>query len=336
MEVKLYVNARFVTQTLTGVQRYAFEISKQLLLLYPTIEFLQPVQPKQPWAESLPTTQLGKHRGTIWEQWDLVRYFKKQPQAVLLNLCNTAPLSYSNQWICLHDLAFIHFPNSFSYAFRTWYGWLIPKIVQQSKGIFTVSETIRQEIIKTYQINSAKITVAGNGIPSFPKTSYPKEKWLLSVGSLTGRKQTDKLIHAFLQCDELAEYTLIHVGSSMTIFNSPELPSHPRLKRYANLTDDALIELYAKSELFISYSAYEGFGLPVAEAIHFGCKVLCADIPVYRELFSEYVYFCATQEQSLKQALAHMPQQILPDLTSFYEKFSYAQSASIILEKINE
>lgn len=325
------MNARFVTQALTGVQRYAFEISRQLLILYPNTVLLQPKQHKQPWALDLPTTTLGKHQGHLWEQWDLARFMRKNPKAILLNLGNTAPLFLNNQCCCLHDLAFRHVPENFSWRFRSWYTWMVPRYLKHARAILTVSETMKEEIETAFPITKNKIHVVPNGIPSFPHRILPKEKWILSVGSISQRKQMDVVLQAFIQSDKLRDYTFIQVGAAQSIFPSSTLPTHPRVLYYNHLSDEALQEVYARSEIVVNASLYEGFGLPVLEALFYQCKVLCSNIPVFHELFEDYVYFCEVNPSAIKTSLEDMPANPVRDTKTLAKRFSYHQSATKLL-----
>lgn len=86
-----------------------------------------------------------------------------------------------------------------------------------------------------------------------------------------------------------------------------------------------------------SLSSYEGFGIPVLEGLYFGAKVLCADIPAYRELFENYVYFCDIKSigniSSSLQEIANESNR-LKTIGELLEKYNYANSAKTILNKI--
>ena len=97
----LFVNARFLTQHITGVQRYAIEISKQLKFkLRDGVVFLSPENiVHNEIARNLGVRVIGKNSGHIWEQLDLPIYIKREGSPLLLNLANTAPVFYKNK-IC--------------------------------------------------------------------------------------------------------------------------------------------------------------------------------------------------------------------------------------------
>ncbi len=108
---------------------------------------------------------------------------------------------------------------------------------------------------------------------------------------------------------------------------------------HENASAEELIALYQKAEILVSLSVYEGFGIPLLEGIFYNCRVVCSDIPVYRELFEGYADFCdpfniddiakALQAVASKgEKREHSRQRPLLD------KFNYAASAEVIVHSI--
>src|SRR5215217_219081 len=104
--MRVVVNSRFLTQPLTGVQRFAIEISKALKRLYgEEIVFVSPqgilhVQV----AQELKAVTTGRKGGHLWEQLELPAYLKSQGSPLLLNLANTGPVLYRNKICTIHDV----------------------------------------------------------------------------------------------------------------------------------------------------------------------------------------------------------------------------------------
>jgi len=92
---------------------------------------------------------------------------------------------------------------------------------------------------------------------------------------------------------------------------------------------------YQRAEIFVSLSLYEGFGVPVLEAMYSNCRVLCADIPTYRELFEDYVYFCNhLDKEDISQTLETMSKNELSkpvDQELLKKKYSFSESATHLL-----
>lgn len=297
----IVVNARFLTQPLTGVQRYAFEISMQIKLAQPDTLFVCPrniLHTK--WAECLQAETLGPFTGHIWEQITLTHYIRRHPEAVLFSPGNTGPLWVKNQWITVHDLAFLQSPRAQHVLFVMGYRWLIPRLLKKAKGIFTVSETIKQELMQTYSLHAHKIQVTYNGLAAWMKKEkakqYPKEKMILMVGSLSARKNLVALYKGFLQSGLASNYSLVIFGNRAKIYPWTQLPDHPNIFYVRHGDDELLLQYYQRAAILCSLSLYEGFGLPILEALHFGCRVICSDIPVYHELYQQKVRYCSTSD----------------------------------------
>lgn len=340
--MQLYINARFLTQPLSGVQRYSIEMSRQILEVFPNTVFLSPKNIlHQDIAHEFGAKIIGNHTGHVWEQTSLPNYLKKMGCPPLFNPGNTAPLFYANNFITIHDLAFKHFPQWNSKAFVLWYNFLVPRITKRAKHIFTVSQTVKEELQKELQLPFSKITVAYNGLSNtflvLRNETVPKEKIILAVGSLNQRKNHHALIQAFQNANLSKDYQLVIVGGRHSIFAHETLSIDTGRITVINDADDtALALLYNKAEITVSLSAYEGFGIPVLEGLYFGCKVLCSDIEVYHELFEGKVYFCNQVDiNDISTKLDDMVKSPYPTaVASVVKKYNYTPAAQIILNAI--
>ena len=341
--MKLVVNARFLTQQLTGVQRYALELSLQLKQMIEEVVFVAPdaIVHKEE-AAALGVTIIGKRKGHLWEQRDLPRFLKSNSNPPLLNLANTAPLRYRNNYLTIHDLAFFHHPEWNSRLFATWYRYLVPRIIKRSKHLFTVSETVKEELQRMFSAPQNKISVTYNGIAEgmlSQKKPLVKKRQVLAVGTFNPRKNHDKLIGAFLSSPIAGSYELIIAGSHDDVFRHAALSDNSTAITIIERPDDAeLIRLYKESEILACLSSYEGFGLPVLEGLYFGCKVLCSDIPVFRELYGECAYFCDPMEMkgigAALERVSKAPQDAKEPSPVLFGKYSYEAAAQVICNAI--
>ncbi len=299
--MNIYINARFLTQPVSGVQRYGIECSRKIKKLHPECVFLSP---GNIWDENIANElgciRIGNNTGHMWEQYDLPRYMKKKG-GPLWNPCNTAPLLYKNNYITLHDLAYHHHPGWNTKAFSTWYNFMIPKALRRSKHVFTVSNTIKEEIQQHYHIPAAKLSVTYNGLSeamqhNAPATGEKKEKTILAVGSFNLRKNHHSLIKAFVESDIKEQYRLVVVGDKNKVFSETGIDETTlaanNITLLRQLNEAELTTHYRKAEIVVSLSLYEGFGIPVLEGLASGCKVVCSDIPVYKELYEGNAHFC--------------------------------------------
>ncbi len=343
--MKIFVNARFLTQPVSGVQRYGIECSRQIKKLHPDTVFLAPKNIlHHNIADELGAVIVGSNTGHLWEQADLPFFLLRNGRPPLFNPANTAPLLYGRNYLTLHDLAFYYHPEWNAKAFSTWYNILIPRLVIGCRHLFTVSQTVKNEIIKYYKTAPSKISVTYNGISAQMQAGLegiPKEKIILAVGTFNKRKNHQNLIQAYLASELKDEYQLVIIGDQNKVFAETGIdrdrPGNGNIKIYDRLTSEELINMYAKAAIVVSLSLYEGFGIPVMEGLYAGCKVVCSDIPVYRELYQGHATFCDPNDiPDISAVLAQVVQTEFPphNIEKLCENYSYERSAQFILETI--
>ena len=280
----LIINARFLTQDITGVQRFAIEISKQLKKIDNSIQFISSKNIiHKDIAEELDVKIIGNKTGHLWEQIDLPKYLKKNDSPLLLNLANTAPLFYRNKIVTVHDIAYERFPQTFDWKFRLFYKLLIPNIIKNSKHTITVSEFSKYEIIEFYGIKKDDISVVYNSVSELFKDIKEEtdEKYILAVSSLNYQKNFHSLIKAFNLLGN-KDVRLYLVGSINKNFADLELiqdiEENSNIVFKGRVEDDALIRLYSNALAFVYPSFYEGFGIPPLEAQSCGTPVICSNV----------------------------------------------------------
>jgi glycosyltransferase involved in cell wall biosynthesis len=295
----VYVNARFLTQPITGVQRYALEISRQLVELMPSIKFVAPQNIlHQETARALGVEVIGSRTGHAWEQIDLLALLKTRNSPLLINLANTAPLLYWNKVSTLHDIAFEKFPENFSWQFRTAYRLAIPRMMKTSLKVLTVSEFSKSEICTAYQLRPEKVSVVPNAVSSaFRETpASASERYILAVSSISRQKNFHGLVEAFglLRQDT---HKLYIAGAMNKIFADSDLArkieSNPRIRLLGRVSDDELANLYGGADAFVFPSFYEGFGIPPLEAQACGCPVIVSDAASLPEVCGDSALYCS-------------------------------------------
>jgi len=299
----IFVNSRFLTQKISGVQRYAIEISKQLKKLYPESRFISPKNIiHRELADLLEAIEYGTLKGHLWEQIELPRYLKEKNRPLLINLANTAPVSYSNQVITICDLSFLRNPKWFSKKFYFYYKFLIPRIVKNSLKIITISEFSKNEIIELLNTHESKIKVIHCGTAeefvnlkdSNSVIDNGKKRYILSVSTLDPRKNLESLILAFRKL-KVPDLQLIIVGSKNNVFTGNKLTNLINADKNIIFTgyvsDRELKSLYRNAALFVYPSLYEGFGLPPLEAMVCGVPVVVSNIASLPEVCGDAVYY---------------------------------------------
>jgi len=310
----LYINARFLTQTLTGVQRYAIELLQAMdLLLHrglnaEDIRFTVLV-PRGKRADielkHMRVKQVGYLRGHLWEQLELPLYAR---DGLLLNLCNASPIMKRRRIVTLHDASVFAVPYSYSFAFRFAYRWLFRLTGQSALRIITPSQYSREQLMHWCKISPSIVRVIGLGVdhihrqqvdPAFAEKLLPDMPFIVAVGSLNPHKNLQMLERAVRE--ELS-YTTIIAGSvdprvyadaSFAVRNAAAPGSDSSLVRYAGRVDDReLRTLYEHAVCFVFPSLYEGFGLPPLEAMACGCPVIVSHAASLPEVCGDAALYC--------------------------------------------
>ena len=283
----LYVNGRFLTQPLTGVQRFAREVCRALAR--PAVTLAPPATPATPLFEF---RRVGRLSGHAWEQFDLPRFTK----GVLLNLGNTAPLALRRQVVVIHDARPFTMPEVYSWKFAAYYRWLQRALARRGVRIATVSSFAQKQIASHLNLDPDTIKVVGEGAehllrydrdPGLLSTLGLCRPYVLSVGSFARHKN---LIALQATAARLAErgMDLVLIGdANPRVFADPQNPLPPSVRWIGRHGDPALRTLYAGASCFVFPSLDESFGLPAVEAMACRCPVVAARAGSLPEICAE-------------------------------------------------
>lgn len=304
----LLVNGRYTNQKLTGVQRYAFEITRRLSL---SIRVICPpfIVPEYKYLKDIIIIDpLGKFAnkwglGHMWEQLALPRWVGKKD--LLWSPCGSGPLAVKNQVVTIHDIATLEHPEWFNPWFAKWYSFLIPRLVRAVKKVIVVSEYTKIRLSEMTGVSPEKIEVIYNGIDErfSPKSkeeisiaqkllSLPSDKYILSLSSLEPRKNLHRLLEAWnIICHKLPkDIWLVLAGGKgkSTVFKNLSFDSlPPRVYFTGYIPDEHLPALYSGAIAFAYVSLYEGFGLPPLEAMACGVPVITSNITSIPEVVGD-------------------------------------------------
>jgi glycosyltransferase involved in cell wall biosynthesis len=295
----IVINARFLTQELRGVQRFAEQICLALKQLRNDVVFVAPhgIQMHES-AKALDVQCIGRHSGHLWEQVDLPLYLRRQGNPLLVSLCSTAPLLYSNQIATHHDVNYVRHPESYTRTFRLLYRTMTPIMLARIKSLLTVSAFSKGEIAQVYKYPEKKIFVVPNAVsgdfhPGSQETN--KQDYLLAVSSPSAHKNFSRMIEAFLMLRGHEDLQLRIVGGASGVFNDDNLQRlasrDSRIQFLGRLSDSELIAQYQGATAFVFPSLYEGFGIPPLEAQACGCPVLAANAASIPEVLQASVLY---------------------------------------------
>jgi len=300
-ELPLVVNARFLTQRMTGVQRYAAEISRCLKSLAPAARFVCPRNVvAADLAETLRAEPFGWLTGHLWEQIELPAFLRRNGSPVLLNLANTAPVRYIRSFLTIHDVSHLRNPNWFSFAYRTVYRILTPLAARRAVYLFTDSLFSKAEIRELLAIPEDKIGIIPCAVSDslFRLSDQPLPnrygRYALAVSSLDPRKNFERLLEAFSRLD-IPDCKLVLVGGENPIFGHSKLAHNSDNRRVVfagYVSDPDLAALYRHALCLVYPSLYEGFGMPPLEAMAFGCPVIAANAASLPEACGPAAVYC--------------------------------------------
>ena len=292
----IYIATRFLTQPITGVQRYGIELSKAIKKINHDydITFLSPKNIiHKEIAGILEVKCVGNLKGHLWDQISLLRFLKSKGNPLVINFSNTLPIFYKNKIVTIHDITPLKYPTN--YGYKNYYRIILPLMIKNSKHILTVSEFSKKEIALHFGVEERKISVIHNGVNERfrPKKSQKKTRYILTVSSIAFHKNFINLIEAFLYLK--TKRIELHIVGELNIKvfgkNSIKILNHIKNAKniifWRRIDDDTLIELYSNALCFVYPSLYEGFGLPPLEAQACGCPIVISDIPVFKEIYGD-------------------------------------------------
>lgn len=291
MTQPLLLNGRFLTRSVTGVDRVAEELSAalskrsgiDLSLALPTAPIVA--------TETRPETVVNLRREIegggnkhLWEQFRLARAANDR---WLLSLCNTGPVLRSRQAVMIHDAQVFTQPESYSAAFRAVYHALLPRLARKADVVMTVSEYSRSELEGYGVVPEGKAVVVPNGADHFGRIVPDPEaierfglsgqRFILAIGSLAPHKNLSMLTDALTARADLSVPLVVAGGGNSAVFKDAGLPEEqPGLRYLGRVTNEELAALYASATVLAFPSLTEGFGLPPLEAMSMGCPVVAS------------------------------------------------------------
>lgn len=352
----LYVNARFLTQEMTGVQRFSEQICLALSEVRNDIVFVSPkgILRKEV-SERLNVKIIGERTGHLWEQVDLPKFLRSNGEPLLLNLCSTAPILYKNQIVTHHDITYKRYPRSFSRKFRAVYNTLVPWMLKNSLHLITVSEFSKQEISNVYRYPKERISVVYNAVSdafaldtSLTNESRKEDKpYLLAVSSPNFHKNFHGMLEAYSLLPNKDDFSLKIIGKTAGSFLTPEfnekILADENIQFLGRVDDEQLIKLYQNALAFVFPSFYEGFGIPPLEAQACGCPVIASNTASMPEVLENSVLsFDPNDINEIKAAMVRIvTDEALRNVLKEkghrnVERFSWDKSASTISDLVDK
>ncbi|MBK8906122.1 MAG: glycosyltransferase family 4 protein [Anaerolineaceae bacterium] len=198
--------------------------------------------------------------------------------------------------LTVHDLSFVHFPHVFPERLVNYLNQVVPWSIGRATHILADSEATRQDLLSIWQVPPEKVTVLYSGVHerfqpvedaamvTAVRQKYQLHDWpyILSVGTLQPRKNYQMLIRAFAALADKVPHHLVIIGGKGWLYDEmlAEVERQDLTGRvhFIGFVDDAdLPAFYSEADLFAFPSLYEGFGLPLLEAMGCGTAVLTSN-----------------------------------------------------------
>jgi len=346
------INGEFVVQKLTGVQRMARELVRELdsivqkgeaVLVTPkyaandlglkNIEVVQYVR--------VPSTKIGHPISYLWESICMSFYLLTH-RSVSVNLCGTRPLLRPD-FAIIHDVLYKSHPQFFTGAsiinkkFHSLVYWYTFRLI---KHIFTDSQYTKEMIIKYYKVRPDQITVVGCGWQHYERIDFDdsiyntfpilKERgFFFSLGSLALHKNMAWVLNA-------AKYNpdyIFCITGEASINRAVYTDIPPNVLFTGRLSDGQVKTLMRDCKALIFPSFCEGFGLPPLEALSVGAKIIISNSTCLPEVYGDSAIYIDPFDSNVNMdALLKTP---TSDPQAILAKYSWKKSAEQIYETVN-
>lgn len=320
--MKIVVNTRLlIKDKLEGIGWFTYETLKRITKAHPEHDFYFLFDRKYDdsfiFSDNItPIVLVPQARHPIlfkiWFNWSVHRFLKKVNADIFISPDGYLSLPTQVPQIgVIHDLNFEHYPEFLPKHITRYYKKYFPLFAKKATRIVTVSNFSKEDIIQQYKIDSSKIDVVYNGINQRFKPIEKKEKqkvkaeytkgksFFIYVGSLNPRKNVENTLKAFDQYKELTknDYKFVIVGeklwSNQSIENCYNSLTHKKDVIFTGrLFNEELGQLLASAEALLYISYFEGFGIPVIEAMQCGIPVITSTKTSLPEVAGDAAILC--------------------------------------------
>ena len=301
------VNARYLQRDITGIERYILEVLQNLATVdkentYTLFFGSHGHLPKLPDAAN--HHKYITHMNTrsrlmrvLWEQFILGTEVARKKIDVFHGTSFVLPFIKSCKYvITIYDLAFMASPDSFTLANRLYFKLFLAPSIKLADKIIAISQATKKDIIKYFHVPADKVEVIHCALsPKIHKeTNNEKlqevkkkyslpDKFIMFTGLISPRKNLDRSIKAFAKVRHQIPHKFVIVGKKGWLYEPvfklvEKLGIQKDVIFTGYIPDDDLCALYTLADIFMFPSLYEGFGLPILEAMACGCPVITSNI----------------------------------------------------------
>ncbi len=350
--------SRFVVN---GLCKYAFEM--RLLLYAPNPRktgALGGLDGEAAVEMHYPRTAWWKGLRSLWRVWGMTRDLAEDGVQIYHGLSNELPLNIRRAQgvksiVTIHDLIFLRYPQYYKPIDRWIYRYKFRRACEQADHIIAVSECTKRDIIHFFRTPAEKISVIYQGCDEQFRQLAPEtkkrevreryqlpERYILYVGSIEERKNLMLLAEALSQLED-QNIQVIAVGKRTPYADRVQsfVDAHhlgPRFRMISGVPFADLPALYQMATLFVYPSRFEGFGIPLLEALCSGTPVIgCTGSCLEEAGGPQSIYVNPDNPQELAQAIARvlsnetLRQRMISEGNDYSERFSEKQLTADLL-----
>jgi len=332
--MRIGIDARMYSTEFTGIGRYVYELTKQLIAIDTKNEYVLFMNNPEYEKFEEPNKRIKKvlvnaHHYSLKEQVSYLFAIYRARLDIMHFTHFNAPIFYKKRSVVtIHDLTLSFFPGKKmnSWFYRTAYNLVLKSAVNHSKKVIAVSENTKSDLIDIVHVNPGKVEVIYEGVGEKFTPRANKEElltvvkkyginkdFLLYTGVWRGHKNLVNLIKAFAILREGPE------GLDLSlVITGEEDPYYPEVKRTVNelglehnviytgmVPEDELVALYQSAKIYVFPSLYEGFGLPPLEAMRCGTPVVASKTSCIPEICGENnaIYFDPYDPEDIANSL---------------------------------
>lgn len=359
MKKKIYINATILDERPTGLGIYVKNIIAKLKNKDIDFEVFCPIEIEgvkvDKTTEKLKTTY--KKKGGIvrflWTQFILPLKVNKN-DIVYHPFQYLSILSRSKQIITIHDFIPLYYPEVAKHQYY-YYKIIMPILLKRAYKIICISENTKNDVIKFFNVDEDKLVEIYNGYDNelfntkdikenvIEKYNI-KEKYFIAVGAGYSHKNLETALRAFKKVSDKNKCEFIIVGKDSDYIKKLkqlciELKIEEKVKFIGYVPDDDLPTLYNKSIAFVYPTLYEGFGLPILEAMACETVVLSANNSSLPEVYGDAaISFDAKDEDAIAKGMALLlkdeviSRKLINDSKEQIKKFDWDITASEVIK----
>ena len=272
--MKIGVNSRLVNYARSGIP----VVISNLYTRLPKIDL------KNSYLLFQPERALSPLESAWFDNFSILDLAQKNRVDVLHGPAHTLPWTKPRGMkylLTVHDLSFLLVPQMSDFAFKVLYGLWMKRSVQLADHIVTDSESTKMDLIRLFSVDPNRITTIylGVDIAFVPGKNRTNGKYLMTVATHPKRKNLQLLLQTYKLLVSEYDLDLKVVGQLLPEHQQmlKEAGLMQRVQHFEYMPQEELIELYQNAEALVYPSLYEGFGLPVLEAMACGVPALCSD-----------------------------------------------------------